>query len=321
MEKEKDIRQLYETQLKDQLAGMEKMRKNIKKRSYLFGLCLVVFYFLIQYLSDGNRAVFFTVLILGIIGLLFQIIPIVKNYFKYRKEFKEKVVAEVIKLINPDFQYNPNRHIEVNEFNASKLFSRKAERCSGDDFIQGKIDQTDFKFSEIKAQYKTTSREDGKEKTEWHIIFRGLFFHADFNKNLEGSTFVLPDTAEKLLGKFGQNLQKSSHHGKLVRLENPEFEKQFAVFSGSQQEARYILTPTMMEAIVNIHKKMKRKMYFSFTGSRVYFGLYSNKALFEPRINSSGLRFEDVEEMYLLFSLIETIIQEMNLNTRIWTKE
>ncbi len=61
-------------------------------------------------------------------------------------------------------------------------------------------------------------------------------------------------------------------------------------------------------------------MYFSFIGERVYCGVDFNKGLFEPRIRKSGVNFDDIEEMYHLFGLIETIITEMNLNTRIWTK-
>jgi hypothetical protein len=34
-----------------------------------------------------------------------------------------------------------------------------------------------------------------------------------------------------------------------------------------------------------------------------------------------SVSFADVEFMHSLFTLIETIITEMNLNTRIWTKE
>ena len=131
----------------------------------------------------------------------------------------------------------------------------------------------------------------------------------------------MPDTAERLLGKFGQKIQEISGPCELVKLENPDFEKLFAVYSTSQIEARYVLTPVMMESMVNISKKYGRKMYFSFNGERVYCAIKFNKALFEPRIRKSGVNFNDVEEMYHLFGLIETIIQEMNLNTRIWTKE
>lgn len=61
-------------------------------------------------------------------------------------------------------------------------------------------------------------------------------------------------------------------------------------------------------------------MHFSFIGERVHCAVSFSKGLFEPRVSKSGVKFSDVEEMYCLFSLIEIIIHEMNLNTRIWTK-
>ncbi len=106
----------------------------------------------------------------------------------------------------------------------------------------------------------------------------------------------------------------------LVKLENPEFEKIFSVYGTSQQEARYIITPVMMEAMVQIYKQYKRKMYFSFLGANVYCAIPMGKNNFEPKIWRK-VKYKDVEEMFSLFSLIEVIIREMNLNTRIWTKE
>ena len=70
---------------------------------------------------------------------------------------------------------------------------------------------------------------------------------ADFNKNFNGHTVVLPDTAEKILGKFGQSLQSMSSRGELVKLEDPEFEKEFCVYGDDQVEARYILSPALMK--------------------------------------------------------------------------
>ena len=43
--------------------------------------------------------------------------------------------------------------------------------------------------------------------------------------------------------------------------------------------------------------------------------------LFEPRIIRSGVRFEDMEQMNEQFKLMQVLIHEMNLNTRIWTKD
>ncbi len=149
-------------------------------------------------------------------------------------------------------------------------------------------------------------------------VFKGLFFVAEFNKNLNENTFVVPE--KEYANLLGQEKTKVAHYGELVKLENPEFEKIFSVYGSSQQEARYVLTPTMMEAIVNLSKTYNLKMKFSFRGAKVYCAIPMKKDMFEPTVKR-GIKYEDIEEFYMILSLIETIITEMNLNTRIWTKE
>jgi hypothetical protein len=319
MKSVEELKKLYESELKPQLVSLEKKRKTIKRFSW-WGSFLAIFSFLFIRLIP-NQTILIIVAILAVVSVLYLLIKSGILYFSYRKEYKKEVVVKIIKLINLDFYYNPDKHISCDKFIKSKLFSRKPDKCKGDDYISGIIEKTDFEFSELHTEYKTETTTDGKTETTWHTIFSGLFFHADFNKHIEGETFVLPDTAEKLLGKFGQKLQKNKSRGQLVKLENPEFEKKFVVYSTGQQEARYILTPTMMEAMVNMHNKYKRKMHFSFAGERIYCAISFNKGLFEPRIRKTLINFKDIEEMYHLFSLIEVIITEMNLNTRIWTKQ
>jgi hypothetical protein len=225
----------------------------------------------------------------------------------------------VVQFINPKYLYDANKHISLNDFVMSRLGSSKINKVVGDDYICGKIANSVFEFSELIAQYEwEDTDQDGKKIKRVENHFNGLFFLADFNKHIQGETFVVPDTVERLLGKFGQKLQKSNK-GDLVKLENPEFEKYFAVFSTDQVEARYILTPAIMEGMVNIRRKTGVNCYFSFIGERVYCGIEFNKALFEASI-FRPMKFADVEFMHSLFALIETIIIKMNLNTRIWTK-
>lgn len=149
-------------------------------------------------------------------------------------------------------------------------------------------------------------------------VFKGLFFVAEFNKHLNESTFVV--SQKQYANLIGNEKTKVKHHGQLVKLENPEFEKIFSVYGSSQQEARYVLTPTMMEAILNVYKTCNLKIMFSFTGSKVYCAIPMKKDMFEPTVKR-GIKYTDIEEFYMILRLIETIINEMNLNTRIWSKE
>ena len=319
------LENLYNTQLKSKLHGLEGLRKKVKK-GQIFGISLLILTFILFgrvsiALENHSEALpFLAVSPVAILGVI-VLVRTYKKRMSYREKFKNEVVREIVKVIDPDWNYEPNQYISSSEYRSSDLFRQSVDRYRGDDLISGKIDKTDFRCSEVHSEYKTvTTDKDGRRKETWHTIFKGLFFHADFNKEIKGKTYIEPDTAERLFGKFGQNLQTSSK-GKLVKLENPEFEKIFAVYGTDQTEARYILTPTIMEALVNIYKMYKRRMHISFIGSRVYVAMSFTKNLFEPKIFSSGVNFKEIEFMYNLFMVNQTIVQELNLNTRIWTKE
>lgn len=314
-----NLQQLYETELKTSISGIEGKRKAVVN-SFATMVVLIVFIVPSFVLLTPK---FYLNVIVGFIFIIAAIVFFVKGVYRFlefRSEYKSSVVKKVVQFINPNYLYDANRHISLNDFMMSNLGSKKVNKAVGDDYVCGKIDKTVFEFSELIAQHEWEDTDhDGKKVMRVENHFNGLFFLADFNKHVQGETFVMPDKAERLFGKLGQSLQKSSK-GKLVKLENPEFEKYFAVFSTSQTEARYILTPTMMEGMVSIRKKIGANCSFSFIGERVYCGIEFNKALFEASL-LKPISYADVEFIHSLFTLIEIIIIEMNLNTRIWMKE
>jgi hypothetical protein len=201
-------------------------------------------------------------------------------------------------------------------FKAAGLFLHHIDRYKCEDMIGGKVGKTEIAFSEVHAEYKTTTHTGKSRHTEWHTIFKGLFFIADFNKDFHGRTVVLPDTAEKLFGLFGQTLQSwNSSYGQLVRLEDVEFEKEFVVYGTDQIEARYILSPAMMEQILLFRREVGKKIYLSFLGSKVFVAIPVQENMFEPKMFSSVLDFDVIAEYYAQLQLGVGIVDELNLNT------
>lgn len=313
------IKEIYHSKLAPGLTSLESKRKGIVNRILISVLILLVG-FLFFILAQGNDFAF----IIGLVIVISSFVSFgfaISKYKGYKKDFKYNIVSKIIECIDPDWKYDPELCISEHEYVQSRLFTKAWDRYSGDDLIHGVIDKTDFRLSELHTEYRTVTVDNkGRRSEHWHTIFKGLFAHADFNKNINGKTVVLPDVAERLFGKWGQKLQRNSSKGQLVKLENMEFEKYFVVYSDDQIEARYILTPVMMEAIVNIRKQFNKEIYVSFIGSRVYIAMSFSKDLFEPRLFRSGVRFVDIEQMYYQLNTISVIINEMNLNTRIWTK-
>jgi hypothetical protein len=318
-----ELENLYETQLKERLSELEVLRKSILT-NIIYAILEFVPASTILVILYSKEIITDVYVIAGLIGVLIGglvfVINAVSKYNKYRSRYKNEVVNEIVHAIDPEWKYEYNQSIKLEEYYQSNLFSQSVDRCKGDDLIFGKIEKTDFRCSEFHTEYKTvTYTKNGGRQEHWHTIFKGLFFHADFNKHIKGETYIGPDYAEKLLGKWGQKLQFSSK-GDLVKLENLDFEKKFVVHATDQIEARYILTPTIMEALVNIHNQYKRPMHLSFVGSRVFCAVSFSENLFEPNIFRSGVNFKDIAMIYNLFMLNATIIKELNLNTRIWTK-
>ncbi len=237
------------------------------------------------------------------------------NYLKNKAKagFKMNIIQ---KLINEDaslgITYYPDQSISVAEFEASKIFNNYVDRFHGEDLFEGKRDKTVFKFSEIKAEEEhETTDSHGHRKTSYSTIFEGVMFIAEFHKNLKGITRVK---------QGGDGFFEKLFAGKSkVNLENIEFEKIYNTYSTDQVEARYILTPDMMERMLKLNKKFNTKVEFSFLRNLVFIAIHSNKDKFEL----DRKKPVDKGQIKRIFAEIDSfinIIDMLNLNTRIWGK-
>jgi hypothetical protein len=133
---------------------------------------------------------------------------------------------------------------------------------------------------------------------------------------------VLPDIAERLLGHVGQELQAlAQYRGELIKFEDTEFEKFFAVYSDDEIQARYVLSMSLIRRIVDFRKKINKKIFLSFIESKVYVAIDCERDLFEPRFSATLLDFDLVREYFEDLQLAVGIVEDLNLNTRIWSKE
>lgn len=108
--------------------------------------------------------------------------------------------------------------------------------------------------------------------------------------------------------------------GKLIRLEDPEFEKEFCVYGDDQVEARYLLTSSLMERILTFNRKWNTTVCLSFRDSKVYIAIRMFKNLFEMRLFKSVVDYDFMEDNLRFLTLLAGIVGDLDLNTRIRTK-
>lgn len=312
------------------LAALETERQNAQKRVTNAGLAVagIAGVALLYLVATGNFftpfLVFFPLIIAGVIFAFFYM----NATSNYRAGFKNMVMPHLVRHCaleaNASLMYLSNEGISENEFRNSGLF-RYPDRYSSEDYIHGTIGETALRFSEVHAEYREV-RSDGKNtRTEYHTIFKGLFLIADFNKHFHGTTYVKPDVAEKMFGRLGQNLQQfgakfSFGARELVRLEDSEFERIFVVYSTDQTEARYILSPSLMERLLKFRARCNTDIHLAFIGGQMVLAIPLAVAWLEPPSLATPLTPQSLESSLNQLRFAIGIVAELDLNTRIWSK-
>ncbi|VVB51151.1 Uncharacterised protein [uncultured archaeon] len=322
MKTEGDLFSFYSQKLSADLADLESQRKKIVTKVIVLSAAVFLFWgasgLLLLFIAPPLviLSVFFFMSVWGVgYHLLTQ---------GYRQQFKESVVRKLIRFIDENLAYSPSQGIKQETFMRSRIFTIYPDRYASDDYVSGTVGKTAIAFSDVHAQQRTETRDSrGRRYVTYTTIFKGVFFVADFNKNFKGTTLVLPDTAQRLLGTvLGSALQSHNFaRPPLVKLEDPEFEKMFVVYGDDQIEARYILSTSMMARIAEFKKKSKKDIYLSFVDDKVMMAIPYSKDMFEPHILKSLLDFGTLDEYFDNIQIIVGLVEDLNLNTRIWGKQ
>lgn len=239
----------------------------------------------------------------------------------YKERYKRDVIGATLCEIDPTLTFNHYKGILESEFRYSQLFSTTPDRYSTEDLVIGKLDKTGFYFAEVHAEYKTETQTKNGRRVTWHDILKGIIFVADFNKNFNGVTLVRPKNIGASISAWFSKNVFSFGDKNVVQLENDVFNKDFIVYSTDQVEARYILTPALMERIGDLNKRSAYTVSLSFIDSRMYIAFPLDHNYFEPPLFKTLINPELLTADINILNFMCDIIRELDLNTRIWTKQ
>lgn len=315
-----DLKNLYDITLLRDLEILERERKGIANKLIyigfgISGVSILIIAIFFNSVHDKWALFMFPGFIGNVIFLgIYRFVT--KDYIK---KYKAKIIQMIVSFFDENLTYNASSYIPQSQFVGCRIFNHHPDRYKGDDLVRGKLGATEIEFSEIHAEYKAEGNRNSR--AQWYTIFEGLFFVADFNKHFKGKTIVLPDTAERSFWHIGKMFQSWITQGELIKLEDIEFEKLFAVYGDDQVEARYILSTSLMKRIVDFKKKYNRPIHLSFVESKIYVAISYTKSLFEPRVFKTILDFAPIQEYFEDLTLAIGLVEDLNLNTRIWSKQ
>lgn len=236
----------------------------------------------------------------------------------FSAHFKTTAMPRIVKCLGEDLSYYPWNCMDQEDFERCGLFI-SPDRYTGSDYACGYIGRTAVSFSLVHAEeeYEVTDTETDSDghtttttRTEYRTIFSGLLFSADCNKDFHGVTFVCAGKSS-FLGR---------RRSDFVSLESPDFNRRFSVFSSDQVEARYLLTPSLMERILELRSRCSQ-VETSFVSGRVFVAIPMSFGSFTPSIWRRIKDISDIAGYYNTLRFITGIVDDLNLNTRIWSKQ
>ncbi|BBG66877.1 possible galanin [Hydrogenimonas sp.] len=307
-----DLLDFYYDELYPRLQKLEEERKSAAKKVVASSALIVVATLLFLYYSGGEYLVETGITAFAAGGFAFR-------WFisGYRRRFKKRVLGELVASIDPTLVYNPVGGIPREIFVMSGLFDTDIDFYRGEDLIRGRIGETPIEFSNLTVQRIV---EDSKGRKYKETVFSGTFIVTEFHKHFQKPVLIYPDLAEKYFGVAGSWVQGMVSSG-LVRMDSPAFEKEFKVYSEDPVEAHYLLTPVIMERLVELRREADAPVYISFRYNRLFIAIKNGGKWFEPVLFKSLLSLDVFRGYIENLNLILSIVEELNLNRRIWSKE
>ena len=330
-----EFRTFIDKELKEDITALESSRKSIRKTMIVGGIitgiiivCVMGYVFYKAFSSDYGTANNFNpltsivpIFVLGIvISLIFNMMmkkknkktPIDTSAMFGTESFKEKIITKMIHFVNPSVKYIPLAHLALEDIFESGLFHERNYTLNGSDQISGRHNGVPFISCDLSLYFKKNWSE---EKESPDCAFFGQFFVARFNKNFSTPVYIIPQK-----NKYDTLSYLVSDKGETVKLEDPEFMKMFRVYASDQMEARYILTPAMMERLKELAKRSKGEYYIAFYNNKITVANNSGINNFEVGYSKSISKKDNelLIEFYNDLCNQFAIIDELKLNINIW---
>lgn len=273
-------------------------------RGLLVGCLLTVIVYVLF-----TRAGYEAVAPLGVIyAIVFTLAYVAHVTDGLNKAYKEIVVRRVVSAIGPDLIYSPGEWHVRKPLPPLDILRDEATVA---DAIRGRKGAVSFSIMEVSTSAGS-----------------GLLARLDFNKRFRGQTAVIAQDETKTLAGHEAERWKGKE---IVTLENAEFERQFTVYSTDQQQARYLLTPKLMDLVLEAQAALGSRLRLSFRYNSVFVYIPHRQKLlairdrenrFEIPVFGQPVTPEGIAgELAELMALIERLIDILELETRIWSRE
>lgn len=220
------------------------------------------------------------------------------------KRAKSMIITPVTDRFGMSFDPDPGVQDSIVDLRSAGLVP-EWDRSSFEDRLTGERSGVAFEFFEARLQERRrTTDSKGRTRTRWVTVFDGQCLRFRFHKTFHGRTLVLRDAG--LFNRFGGRRGMER-----VKLESNVFEDAFEVYGTDQVEARFLLTPDLMQRLIELEKVFRGgKLRCAFQNEELLIALeggdlFEPGSMFTPLDNPERVR-ELLDDFAAIFNLIDS---------------
>ncbi|AZQ62404.1 DUF3137 domain-containing protein [Flammeovirga pectinis] len=316
-----EFKAFFKENIKPQLEDLEAKRFQMHNKRLQFGGLTFLMIFIAWILVYLNQ--------IHDYGLYFMCIfaPFASHlYFKnnfldetIEEEYKELVVREMIRFMDPSLHYEPEDFIPINEWIRSGVDPLIPDIYTGDDLITGSIDGINITVSEVevakqlppKNKWYLNKKKQEEAKTE--TIFHGFFMIVELKEPPASDVYIFEDDIQKHWGHLGRLIEeKDERYGTYVPIKHPKYREIFKVYAENRAAAESSLKDDFIEKLYKIKKHFKAKVNCVVKNDKMYVFLDIRKELFKVDTTHSLTRSFILKSLYNDLYMILTVTHTLN---------
>ena len=249
---------------------------------------------------------------LGFFALIYVLVIYCKKNLHLKKLFgsmdvlHNQLIPDCVQdMFGEEAVYVKKEGIPSAGIKSSHLVGKSWNTYYGKNLVKGTYKDLSFSLSDV-TLINHSEHEDSDGNTQDHdvTVFAGQWAVLDFGKPFS-TNLIVRERGEKLFDKWADG--KST-----VEMEDVEFNKKFIVIAEDAHNAFYLLTPQMMEHIIQAEKRFKGRIYFCFMDGKIHIAIDNGKSIFEgiAMMNGAAAERKRIKDR---LSLIPELVEQMNL--------
>lgn len=232
--------------------------------------------------------------------------------------YKQNIVRAALCEVFEDVSFFPSQGISEETVESTGMMYT-ADRFTSNDLVTARYKDVPFTQSDVHIEER---HRDSDGDTHYTTVFRGRWMIFRFNKEFSCDLQVVSSGfsgSRRKGGLFSFFTPKEEKMHK-VELENQVFNKAFKVYAQNQHEAFYILTPHIMDALLQLRASSDSPLMLMFVNGELHVAAETNRDAFEPSLWKKPDIDRDRENILRDINVITAFADALRLENDIYKK-